>query len=55
LAQGVEPFDAASLAVYLHGLAGDLAASAKGEAGLIASDIVEMLPQAYLEIKKIDM
>lgn len=55
LAQRLAPFDAACLAVYLHGLAGDLAASAKGEAGLVAGDIVEALPQAYLEIKKINM
>jgi NAD(P)H-hydrate epimerase len=55
LAQRLSPFDAASLAVYLHGLAGDLAASGKGEAGLLAGDIVESLPQAYLELKKINM
>jgi NAD(P)H-hydrate epimerase len=55
LAQRLSPFAAASLAVYLHGLAGDLAASVRGEASLTAGDIVESLPQAYLEIKKINM
>ncbi|HXU46372.1 MAG TPA: NAD(P)H-hydrate dehydratase, partial [Thermoanaerobaculia bacterium] len=40
LAQGLEPFDAARLGVYLHGLAGDLAAEAEGERGLRASDLV---------------
>ena len=49
LAQGLPPFDAASLGVYLHGLAGDLAASRLGETSLIASDIVEHLPAAILQ------
>lgn len=43
LAQGFEPFEAAKAAVYLHGAAGDRAASLTGERGLIASDIVEAL------------
>ena len=38
--QGLEPYDAARLGVYLHGLAGDLAAKELGEMSLIASDIV---------------
>lgn len=49
LAQGFAPFDAARLGVYLHGLAGDLAARARGEASLVASDIIEHLPQAILQ------
>jgi len=39
--------DALCLAVYLHGLAGDLAAAAQGEQALIASDIIEALPRAW--------
>jgi NAD(P)H-hydrate epimerase len=35
--------------VYLHGLAGDLAAAQNGEASLIASDIIAMLGKAFLE------
>lgn len=44
--QGLEVFDAARLAVHLHGLAGDLAAAELGEVGLIASDLVRYLPLA---------
>jgi len=44
--QGLEPWQAACLGVYLHGCAGDLAAQQLGEAGMIASDLVKFLPQA---------
>ncbi len=44
--QGLEPYEAARLGVYLHGLAGDLAAKELGEVSLIASDIVSYLPEA---------
>ncbi|MFZ5828817.1 MAG: NAD(P)H-hydrate dehydratase [Planctomycetota bacterium] len=46
LCQGLEPFEAAQLGVYLHGLAGDLAAAELGEAGMIASDLLDFLPRA---------
>ena len=46
LAQGVRPFDAARLGVYVHGLAGDISAKQKGEAGLIAGDILDSIPGA---------
>ena len=39
--QGMSPFDAAKLGVYLHGLAGDKAASKKGKYSLMAEDIIE--------------
>ena len=39
LAQGMAPFDAACLAVHVHGAAGDALARAHGERGLIASDL----------------
>ncbi|MGH9863429.1 MAG: NAD(P)H-hydrate dehydratase, partial [Candidatus Acidiferrales bacterium] len=41
------PTEALCLAVCLHGWAGDLAAGEKGEQALIASDIIEALPQAW--------
>jgi ADP-dependent NAD(P)H-hydrate dehydratase / NAD(P)H-hydrate epimerase len=50
LAQGLAPQEAMKLGVYLHGFAGDRAAAAKGEIGLIASDIVEQLPAGLREL-----
>jgi len=47
LAQGYQSKDAAILGVYLHGLAGDLAAREKGQNSLIASDIIDFLPAAF--------
>ncbi|MEK6236585.1 MAG: NAD(P)H-hydrate dehydratase [Planctomycetales bacterium] len=47
LAQGMPPFDAARLGVYVHGLAGDLAAAELGQLSLIASDLVDYLPKAF--------
>lgn len=46
--QGLTPFDAARLGVHVHGLAGDLAAEKLGQVSLIASDLVEYLPAAFL-------
>jgi len=46
LAQLAEPIDACVLAVYLHGLAGDLAARRRGEAGLTSGDILKHLGEA---------
>jgi NAD(P)H-hydrate epimerase len=51
LAQGIEMSAAARLAVYLHGLAGDLAAAEVGEAPLIARDILQHFPAALLRLK----
>jgi len=38
------------LGVYLHGLAGDIAASRVGEVPLIASDLIEAIPEAYARV-----
>lgn len=45
-AQGLAAFEAAQLGVYLHGKAGDFAKDEKGEASMIASDILTHLPAA---------
>jgi NAD(P)H-hydrate epimerase len=50
IVQGIESFEAAKLGVYLHGLAGDLVAKDKTQAGLIASDIIEYLSKAIKRI-----
>ena len=46
LGQKLSLFDAARLGVYLHGLAGDLAAQERGQIGLIASDLLDRIPLA---------
>lgn len=50
LGQGLRPQHAAILGVYIHGLAGDLAAQQLGEVSLMASDIIRYLPEAFKSI-----
>jgi NAD(P)H-hydrate epimerase len=50
LAQGIPSPDAALAAVYLHGLAGDLAAEASSEEALIAGDMILYLGEAFREL-----
>jgi NAD(P)H-hydrate epimerase len=47
LARKRAPFDAARLAVYAHGLAGDIAAERGSQTALIARDVAEALPLAF--------
>jgi NAD(P)H-hydrate epimerase len=48
LGQGLEPWDASRLGVHLHGLAGDFAAAELGQVSLVASDLIDYLPAAFL-------
>ena len=50
LARGYTQRDACVLGVYLHGLAGDLAAQQLGQESLMASDIINYLPKAFLAL-----
>jgi ADP-dependent NAD(P)H-hydrate dehydratase / NAD(P)H-hydrate epimerase len=45
-------FAATALAVYLHGLAGDMASESVGESSLVATDLLRFLPQAFAEMRK---
>ena len=51
LAQGYASLDAAIFGVYLHGAAGDIAASQLGEHAMIASNITEFLGAAFLKLQ----
>lgn len=52
LAQGVEPFEAALLGVYVHGLAGQLLQVEIGEVGGIAGDVLDRLPGALRRLRE---
>lgn len=43
IAQGMSPFEATCLAVYIHGFAGDIAAEVKGRYSMMASDIIDSI------------
>jgi NAD(P)H-hydrate epimerase len=46
--QGLGNYDAAVLGVYIHGLAGDIAAEKVGQVSLMTPDIIESLPDAFV-------
>ncbi len=54
LAAGLEPFEAALAGAYVHGLAGDAAAAELGERSVVASDIMDFIPEAFDEIENVD-
>lgn len=47
MGQGLSNFDAAVLGVYIHGLAGDIAAEKIGQVSLMATDIIDALGEAF--------
>ena len=51
LAQGLEPFAAAVVGTYVHGLAGELVRQRLGEAGMVAGDLLLALPQAIRRLR----
>lgn len=51
LAQGLAPYDAARVAAWVHGAAGDLAEGTRGPLGVIASDVVDHLPKAFESLR----
>jgi NAD(P)H-hydrate epimerase len=51
LARGYKQQGACLIGMYLHGLAGDIAARELGEESLIASDLIQYLPQAFKKLR----
>jgi hydroxyethylthiazole kinase-like uncharacterized protein yjeF len=49
LGQGVPATEAAAAGAYIHGLAGDLASREQGPIGMIAGDVMGLLPRAFVE------
>ena len=52
LARGYKQEEACLLGMYLHGLAGDIAAKELGEESLIASDLIQYLPKAFKRLNE---
>ena len=50
LARGYAQADACLVGTYLHGLAGDIAAKKFGKESLMASDIIDALPEAFMRV-----
>lgn len=51
-AQGMAPYEATMCGVYLHGAAGDRAAARLSQHSLLPSDVIEELPDLFLQIEK---
>jgi len=51
MTQKVDPFDAASAAVYLHTAASELVSAEIGDTGLLASDLLGQIPHAIANIR----
>ena len=53
MAQGVPPYEAATLGVYLHGLGGDAAKESKGAYSVLAQDIIEGISDVLKRIEEL--
>ena len=51
MAQGLQPFDAAALGGYLHGTAAELVRSRLGDSGVVASDLLDLIPTVMAELR----
>ncbi len=54
IGQGLREFDALQLGAYIHGLVGNMASRKKGEVSMIATDILDFVPNAFLKYKTIE-
>ncbi|MFZ2341060.1 MAG: NAD(P)H-hydrate dehydratase [Bacteroidales bacterium] len=54
LSRGYQPADAAVLGVWLHGLAGDLAAAERGQESVTASDIIDNISRAFIKSEEMN-
>ena len=52
LARGYDQKTACTIGIYIHGLAGDIAARELGEESVIASDLIQYLPQAFKRLNE---
>ncbi|MBM3149686.1 MAG: bifunctional ADP-dependent NAD(P)H-hydrate dehydratase/NAD(P)H-hydrate epimerase, partial [Chloroflexi bacterium] len=52
VAQGMPLFDAAACGVYLHGQAGEMVRQEMGDAGMLASDLLPLLPRVIMSLKR---
>lgn len=50
LAQGAAPINAAAAGVFLHGTIGDLAAEKLGKISMLPTNMIDMIPTAYLKL-----
>ena len=50
LGQKLQAYDAARVAVYLHGRAGDMVVCRKSQAGLVAGDLIDEIPYVFRDL-----
>jgi NAD(P)H-hydrate repair Nnr-like enzyme with NAD(P)H-hydrate dehydratase domain len=51
IARGLGPLDAAAAGVFIHGAAADLAAGDEGMDNIISTDLIDYLPQAFMDLE----